>query len=152
MEKKEIIEYLGLVKKTNTLINTLNDELIHIKDMAEKITSSYEGIPTNKNINNDTVGVSVQKIMDLEFKINDEIVLYLNFRKEVFNNISKLNSLEFLIIYKYYMQGKEYYKIADELEISERQVRRLKNQAIDNLTFIEWDNIALKVKNVNKYQ
>lgn len=88
---------------------------------SERVQSSTKGDITERNL---------AKIETLLSRYNKDLTFYLNLTTEYENTLLKMQDRERVIIDKYYRQGKSWYEISEEMDMSERQVRRIKGRAL----------------------
>ena len=92
---------------------------------SERVQSSTKGDITERNL---------AKIESLLKTYNKELTFYLNLITEYESALSKLKEREHVIIDKHYREGKSWNLISEEMDISERQVRRIKGNALKKIT------------------
>lgn len=88
---------------------------------SERVQSSTKGDITERNL---------AKIETLLSRYNKDLTFYLNLTTEYENALLKMQDRERVIIDKHYRQGKSWYEISEEMDMSERQVRRIKGEAL----------------------
>lgn len=88
---------------------------------SERVQSSTKGDITERNL---------AKIETLIERYNKDLNYYLNLTTEYENTLLKMQDRERVIIDKHYRQGKSWYEISEEMDMSERQVRRIKGKAL----------------------
>lgn len=112
-------------------INELQEKIAQVETMrisprsaaygSERVQSSIKGDITERNL---------AKIETLLKQYNRELNYYLNLTIEYENALLKMQDRERVIIDKHYRQGKSWYEISEEMDMSERQVRRIKGKAL----------------------
>lgn len=91
---------------------------------SERVQSSTKGDITERNL---------AKIETLIERYNKDLNYYLNLTTEYENTLLKMQDRERVIIDKHYRQGKSWYEISEEMDMSERQVRRIKGKALKKI-------------------
>ena len=125
------LERLQRIYCANLRIEELRDKIAQLETMrisprsaaygSERVQSSTKGDITENNL---------AKIETLLKQYNKELNYYLNLTTEYENAIQKLNELQHAIIDKHYREGKSWNLISEEIDMSERQVRRIKGKAL----------------------
>lgn len=125
------LERLQRIYCANLRIEELRDKIAQLETMrisprsaaygSERVQSSTKGDITENNL---------AKIETLLKQYNKELNYYLNLTTEYENTLQKLREREHAIIDKHYREGKSWNLISEEMDISERQVRRIKGKAL----------------------
>lgn len=112
-------------------IEELRDKIAQLETMrisprsaaygSERVQSSTKGDITERNL---------AKIESLLKRYNMDLNFYLNLTMEYENALLKLKELERVIIDKHFREGKSWNDISEEVDMSERQVRRIKGKAL----------------------
>lgn len=128
------LERLQRIYCANLRIEELRDKIAQLETMrisprsaaygSERVQSSTKGDITENNL---------AKIETLLKQYNKELNYYLNLTTEYENALQKLNELQHAIIDKHYREGKSWYRISEEIDMSERQVRRIKGKALKTI-------------------
>lgn len=115
-------------------IDELRDKIAQLETMrisprsaaygSERVQSSTKGDITERNL---------AKIESLLKRYNRDLNFYLNLTTEYENALLKLKERERVIIDKHFREGKSWNDISEEMDISERQVRRIKGRALKQL-------------------
>lgn len=115
-------------------IDELRDKIAQLETMrisprsaaygSERVQSSTKGDITERNL---------AKIESLLKRYNRDLNFYLNLTTEYENTLLKLNELERVIIDKHFREGKSWNDISEEVDMSERQVRRIKGKALKQI-------------------
>lgn len=128
------LEKLQSIYCAHMRIDELRDKIAQLETMrispraaaygSERVQSSTKGDITERNL---------AKIETLLNHYNNELNFYINLTTEYENVLENLQDRERVIIDKHYRQGKSWYKISDELGMSERQVRRIKGKSLKKI-------------------
>ena len=115
-------------------IDELRDKIAQLETMrisprsaaygSERVQSSTKGDITERNL---------AKIETLLKRYNRDLNFYLNLTTEYENVLLKLPELERVIIDKHFREGKSWNDISEEVDLSERQVRRIKGRALKKI-------------------
>lgn len=74
-----------------------------------------------------------KKLSKLEARLNKTIDTAVDRKNEALNLLDRLSGDERTVLYQYYILGKDWQKIADEMFMSDRSVFNLRKKAIDKL-------------------
>ena len=128
------LERLQQIYCAELRVDELRDKIAQLETMrvsprsaaygSERVQSSTKGDITERNL---------EKIETLLKNYNKELTFYLNLITEYENALLKLNDQQKVVIDKHYRKGKSWNRISEEIDIGERQVRRIKNKAIKQI-------------------
>lgn len=128
---REAVEYLKNYDKLNVALNNLKDEIRELKIDIKSVSGvEYSDLPKGAGINTD------DRIINLMFRLDKAQEEYkktsrtLNRMNKVFDSFEKIDNNYAKILKKYFIENLTEAQIADDLEISDRHLRRLKQQAI----------------------
>ena len=121
-------EYLSQIKKLDTLIDNKLAEVAHWKAVASGTTSRSEGERVQATGSNQKMADAVARYMDMENEINADID-----RQEVIQTIEQLPWIEYDVLHKIYVQGKEFWEVADSHEKSYSWTTTIHGRALTNL-------------------
>ena len=128
---REAVEYLKNYDKLNVALNNLKDEIRELKIDIKSVSGvEYSDLPKGAGINTD------DRIINLMFRLDKAQEEYkktsrtLNRMNKVFDSFEKIDNNYAKILKKYFIENLTEAQIADDLEISYRHLRRLKQQAI----------------------
>lgn len=118
----------------NLRIAELRDKIAQLETMrisprsaaygSDRVQSSTKGDITERNL---------EKIETLLRRYNRDLKYYLTLTAEYEKALSKMQERERVIIDKHFRQGKSWNIISGEMDISERQVRRIKGKALKKI-------------------
>lgn len=128
-------EYLGQLQRLDIIINQKIKELddLHLKlKSVGSINYSKERIQTSRS--NDAPFVKlIEHIMELKEEINKEIDTLVNKKHEIINKIQSLkNGKHIEILYKHYVEFKNFDVISVEMEKSYQYVLELHGHALQD--------------------
>lgn len=128
------LDRLQQIYCANLRVDELRDKIAQCETMrisprsaaygSERVQSSTKGDITERNL---------AKIEALLKRYNKELTFYLNLITEYESALSKLNEREHVIIDKHYREGKSWNIISEELDLSLRQVMRIKGKALKQI-------------------
>lgn len=128
---REAVEYLKNYDKLNVALNNLKDEIRELKIDIKSVSGvEYSDLPKGAGINTD------DRIINLMFRLDKAQEEYkktsrtLNRMNKVFDSFEKIDNNYAKILKKYFIENLTEAQIADDLKISDRHLRRLKQQAI----------------------
>ena len=136
-------DYLEQVKLLDTLIMNKTVEQGQLREMAEKITQSNDGMPHASGVS-DKVGNAAVGLVDLANEIAVLVVTFKGILKEVTKTIETLPEEQYNVLHcKFIRKRKElgnhrswyhsWEEVAEIVGYSESQVYRIRKKAIKNL-------------------
>ena len=137
MTTEEVKNYLRQAYYIDKRVNTLQDELTMLESKLERCTASYTSIRGCGN--QPTFEYNLDKVMKYREILNHEIDNLIEHKRSIKQTIAKLcNDKERLILYKKYINFQTFESIADDLDITPRQVYKIYKKSLENLQeFIE---------------
>ncbi len=123
-------EYLRQLRVFSIKIQQKKDELESLKAAAENVTASIdnERVQTSPK---DRMPEDISRIVDLENEIREDTHRLLFMKDKIINEIHKLNNPVYIeILYKRYVEYKQFEEIALEINYSYRQVLRIHGFAL----------------------
>ncbi|MDE5946327.1 MAG: DUF1492 domain-containing protein [Oscillospiraceae bacterium] len=135
MNEKEYLEkakkFLNQAKFVDTAINDKTEEKQRLTDLATKITSTYGGVPTCSVKKSNGIADILNGVVDLENDINNEIATLISLKQRISQAINTIPNIKHkIILNKKYLNFKTWEKIAEELNIDERWLRKLHNDIL----------------------
>ena len=129
-KKKWLLEY----RKLDQDIERDMEELQRLKSRAEKITSSVSDIPKGES-QGDRIQLAVDRICELEERLNGKIDAAVKRRKEMEAAITTVEdrTLQLLLRYRY-IDGMTWEQIAVKMNYDYRWTLRLHGRALTRLT------------------
>lgn len=128
-------EYLEQAKRLDIQINVDLRELDHWKEMSSRISGSSFEPHYNPNRNIEPPFVKcLDRISELEEKINDEVDRLVDLKGEIIDNIRRLDNLDHQNVLELrYIAGYSWEQIAAELNYSCRWVYSIHGRALQAL-------------------
>lgn len=131
MKNMEIIEYLENVRKYEYAVTKLLDRKTELRTLAEKVTAGEaDGMPHAQGIS-DKVGNLSAKLVDLEADIDRAIDKYVDHKTTVCAQLAQLPTVQYQVLYGYYIEYKTLSQIADEIFYTTTHTGRLKDKALE---------------------
>ena len=129
-------QYLKQAYRLNELINSDLEELAQLKALSTSISSpNLSGMPPSSTRNTEPFFVKcINKIVDLEKIINDEIDRFVELKKEireVINNVPDPD--ERLVLRLRYIEFLKWEAVASSMGLSLKQVHRIHASALMNV-------------------
>ena len=137
MTIQEVKNYLSQEYYIDKRVITLQDELTMLESKLERCTASYTSIRGGGS--QPTFEYNLDKVMKYREILNHEIDNLIEHKRSIKQTIAKLcNDKERLILYKKYINFQTFESIADDLDITPRQVYKIYKKSLENLQeFIE---------------
>lgn len=138
-------EYLSQIRKYDELINNKLTTISSLRSLVTSITIELKSDVVQTSGAKDTMGSTIDRIIDLEREIDADIDRLVNLKREIMSVIDKVEDPILIdILYKRYFHYKKWEGIAIETNYSYRQVTRLHGQALQEVRKIlkeqEWKN------------
>lgn len=134
-------EKLNTVRKIQFEIDSRKAEIEQLSVIAFGCQSNISGMPRGGG-KTDKVGDTATKIADLQLEIRKETDLLIDAKMMCLHAINRLDStLERSVLIKYYVSGHIWSQISDELYISERWAKIIRNRAIEKIKFLLMEKI-----------
>lgn len=136
-------EYLEQVKNADAMIETLKAEERELWAMATSMTQANDGMPHAPGVS-DKVGNIIHKIIEAKNRINEQIDIYIDIRKDVIRHIEMLPPKQFMVLHWLYIRKREYREkgqswyytwkeVAENMCCSEQNISNNRKRAVRNL-------------------
>lgn len=132
-------EYLHQAYRLDHKINSDIEELGRLREMSGSISSPQFGerVQTTRNLDAPFVK-SLEKIFEMEQKINAEIDLYVDLKREIRTVIEKVENTDEQMVLRYrYIHNMTWEDIGDELHADKSTVRRWHGAALTHVVLPE---------------
>lgn len=125
-------EYLSEVQRLQTMIEQKQERIKEIRESASTVRAvRYDLEKVQGGGHSDRIGEAVAEIVDLETEIADDIINLLDRKHETINQIHKLAKVSHMeLLYKRYIEGKDFQTIADEIDIAYQYALKLHDKAL----------------------
>lgn len=130
-EKSTAKEFLQQVRLCDIHINSLLEEKAQMEALARKITSSWGGEHVSGSGNQDKLGDTVAKIIDLEKRIDNAVDRFVDKKAEVRAVIEQVNNPDHLeLLLKVYIHYETLEKVACEMGYTYRNACYIHGRAL----------------------
>jgi hypothetical protein len=124
-------EYLQQVRLYDIHINSLLEEKAQLETLARKVTSSWGGEHVSGSGNQDKLGDTVSKIIDLERKIDRAVDNFVDKKAEVRSVIEQVKNPDHLeLLLKVYIHYESLEKVACEMGYTYRNACYIHGRAL----------------------
>lgn len=132
-------EYLKQAYRLDQRINSDIAEVGRLREMSVSISSPGFGEKVQTMRNTDAPFIkSLNRIYDLEERINHEIDLYVNLKDQIRDVIDTVENTDERMVLRYrYIHNYTWERIGEELLADARTVRRWHGQALNHVTLPE---------------
>jgi DNA-directed RNA polymerase specialized sigma subunit len=129
--------YLNKVKHIDDMINAKQQEIDSLRAKASSISVHTDSERVQSSGSKDKIGECCSRIVDLCAEINQDIDNFVNMKADVMHSIDLLENLEERkFLYCRYFQYMDFFKIAEDVFVSESKVYSVHRSAIRNLSEI----------------
>ena len=132
-------EYLRQAYRLDQKINSDLEEMAALREMAASVSSPQltERVQTSRNTDAPFVRC-LEKIMDLEHRINQEVDLLVDLKDEIRAVITTVEDTDERMVLKYrYVHNYTWEQIGNELHADSRTVRRWHGKALTHVVMPE---------------
>lgn len=126
-------EYMQQLERIKVKIENYKDRLATLKEIAISISVPYGSERVQTSRNGSKIENSVSEYIDMEKKLQDDIVKLLKTRVEILNTIEELPANEYDFLYKRYFKEMSYNDIADFNERNYGWAMWMQKKALDHL-------------------
>ena len=124
-------EYLNQAYRLNQRIQSKQEQIASLNDLANSCTSVMTGMPKNPNLGGSRMEEAVCKLVDLENSIAADMESLVMLKAEIVATIKAADCIEYqLILEKRYISGKSWPEIAVDLGYKMRHLFKLHDQAL----------------------
>lgn len=130
----EAKEYLQQVRRAKIHIDSLQEEIETMKELAISIGAISQGEKVMSSVSQDKMADIICKIEDRMAELKDKVTEYIQLRAEVMATISKVDNDDYQqILYKRYCQMKKWEEIALEMSYTYQWVCKLHGRALEEI-------------------
>lgn len=123
--------FLRKIELLDAHINNRINDLHELKSLVTKITSTISQVCVSGSGNQDKLGDSVAKIVDLQDEINQKIDKYVDLKREVSTLLEQIEDPDQVkVLHKRYFEYKPWEQIACEMNYSYRNVCYIHGKAL----------------------
>ena len=128
--------YLGLVKKLNTLIENKELERQELMTLATKVTQTLSDMPKAPGTSDKVGNLSVKLVMKQQ-EMNHIIDVYVDLKNEIMMQIEKLPADEYDVLYRRYILNQSLFDIAEERNQSVAWIQKLAWRGMTKIKVME---------------
>lgn len=126
------IDYLSQLARFDEEIKQKTETVQMYFDMATSITVSMNPNKVQTTHTNDRMGSAVEKAVDLQKKIEADVIKNMEQKEIIIRQIQGLHNVKFIqLLYKVYVQYKSIKEAAFEMNMSYQYVRELHKKALE---------------------
>nr|DAQ01224.1 MAG TPA: Protein of unknown function (DUF1492) [Caudoviricetes sp.] len=124
-------EYLNQIERLDKMITNKLSEIYQLKIMACSITVSGDSERVQTSGNQDKLGSTIAKIVDLERETDELVDSLVDKRKEILKQIDSMKNIDhYDVLHKHYVERRTFQDIADSENWSIRQVFNIHGRAL----------------------
>nr|DAR47394.1 MAG TPA: Protein of unknown function (DUF1492) [Bacteriophage sp.] len=124
-------EYLNQIERLDKMITNKLSEIYQLKIMACSITVSGDSEKVQTSGNQDKLGSTIAKIVDLERETDELVDSLVDKRKEILRQIDNMKNIDhYDVLHKHYVERRTFQDIADSENWSIRQVFNIHGRAL----------------------
>ena len=124
-------EYLNQIERLDKMITNKLSEIYQLKIMACSITVSGDSERVQTSGNQDKLGSTIAKIVDLERETDELVDSLVDKRKEILSQIDNMKNIDhYDVLHKHYVERRTFQDIADSEHWSIRQVFNIHGRAL----------------------
>ena len=146
----EAKEYLERIKWYDVLIDSKLEELATLNGMVKRITPVMNTTGGGVSGNQDKIGDTIAKIVDLQEEINRDVDIFVDMKKEASKLLKKVKRPEFFqVLHKRYILYESFEQIAMEMKQTYRNVCYVHGRALQAFDKVLEEGKPQKVKTLN---
>ena len=127
----EAKEYLERIKWYDVLINSKLEELATLNSMVKRITPVMNTTGGGVSGNQDKLGDTIAKIVDLQTEINRDVDMFVDMKREAARLMKKIRKPEFYqVLHKRYILGESLERITFDMGYTHRGMCYLHGRAL----------------------
>ena len=127
----EAKEYLERIKWYDVLIDSKLEELNTLNGIVKRITPVMNTTGGGASGNQDKLGDTIAKIVDLQEEINRDVDMFVDMKREASKLLKKVRNADFYkVLHMRYVQYKSFVQIAVDMGLSERGASKLNGRAL----------------------
>lgn len=126
------VEYLNQISRCEDMIERKQNEILKLDNLAHGIKSpTYDPNKVQSSLSGDKMANIVVKLVETQEELEDLIESYIDKRKYIISQIDQIpNQISYKVLTDRYIEQKRYYEIANEIQYSEKWVRKAHARAI----------------------
>ena len=126
------VEYLSQISRCEDMIERKQNEILKLDNLAHGIKSpTYDPNKVQSSLSGDKMSNIVVKLVETQEELEDLMESYIDKRKYIISQIDQIpNQISYKVLTDRYIEQKRYYEIANEIQYSEKWVRKAHARAI----------------------
>lgn len=129
-------DYLKQLEKLDTIIQNKLIEKAQIRAVALNVTSCSDGERVQSSGSQQKMADAIDKLIDMEREIDDLIDRLINLKREATGIIEQLNTAEYDVLHKLYIQGMTFDEVAFSKRKSKSWVTTVHGRALKNMELL----------------
>lgn len=130
---KETIDYLKQPQKLDVIIKNKLIERQQLKDIALSITAHSDGERVQSSGSQQKMADAIARCIDMDAEINRLVDRLIDTKNEVIATIERLNTTEYDVLHKLYIQGMTFDEVAAAKDRSKSWVTTIHGRALVNV-------------------
>lgn len=127
----KIKEYLSQAYRLDQRINSKIEQIESLNTLAKKCTSTLTGMPRNPNRATSTMADAVEKIIDLQDEINNDIERLVDLKRDIVSVIKAVDNTEYqTLLEKRYLCFMTWEQIAVDMNYTIDNVYKIHKKAL----------------------
>ena len=129
-------EYFGQAYRLDQRINSKLEQVTSLNELATKCTSTLTGMPRGSKHSASTMAEAIDKIIDLQAEINNDIDQLVDLKREMVKLIKAVDNTEYQTLLELrYLCFKTWEQIAVDMGYNVRHVYRIHDEAVESIAF-----------------
>ncbi|MGI6227172.1 MAG: hypothetical protein ACOYJ1_13055 [Peptococcales bacterium] len=126
-------EYLSQAFRIDQRINSKLEQIMSLRELAAKATTTLSGTPSKKTRNVHSMGDIISKMMDLENEINEDIDYLIDLKKEIVSFIKGIRNTEHQTLLELrYLCFKTWEQIAVDMGYDLRYIHKIHGRSLEH--------------------
>lgn len=131
-------EYLAQAYRIDQRINSKLEQIVSLRDLATKATSTLNDTPGNATRNVHSMEGIITKMIDLEVEINKDIDTLVDLKKEIMGFIKNINNPEHQTLLELrYLCFKTWEQIAVNMGYSIQNAYKIHDRALESIAILK---------------
>ena len=126
-------DYLKQLEKLDTMIQNKLIERAQWKAIALSVTSHSDGVRVQSSGSQQKMSDAVDRCVDMELEIDSLVDRLVDLKREITQIIEQLNTAEYDVLHKLYIQGMTFDEVAHEKNKSKSWVTTVHGRALKNM-------------------
>lgn len=123
-------DYLNQIGYLEFKIQCKRDDILNLRTMAENITVALGEERVQSSGPKDRIANIVCKIGDEETKLANMLDKYNDIKNQIIEQVEQIEGIKGIVLYKYFINNRNFNQIADDMNFSRRSVIRFKKEGV----------------------